>query len=406
MITIKATGDTTLYTAGKYCEEDILVKVPEGSGGESTPTQEKTINITKNGTTEITPDDGYALSKVTANVKVPIPDDYIKPSGTLLIDENGTHNVAEYASVEVSVPSEAPNIQPLDIIENGTYTASDGVDGYSPITVNVSIPEPKLQNKTVTPNEEIQTIIADGGYDGLNRVMVFPIPSEYIIPSGVKDIAANGQYDVTDKASVSVNVPIPDGYIQPSGELEITENGQYNVTEKASVNVVVPEREIVLQEKTVTENGEVIPDSGYDGLSKVVVNVPTGGSGGGEDLEAVLTEQEEIIAELTEELQKKTSGEPNLGTCTVVIDVPSKTNYYICCEAVSGDTITYNVTKHYVDADITKSVRCDSVMYIVAGTIEGAEVTDGEILKLVSGQALVYKTPSLNNSIVQITLIG
>lgn len=31
MIEIKATGDTTIHTAGKYCEEDILVIVPNSS---------------------------------------------------------------------------------------------------------------------------------------------------------------------------------------------------------------------------------------------------------------------------------------------------------------------------------------------------------------------------------------
>lgn len=33
MIEITATGDTTLHTAGKYCEEDILVNVPAGGSG-------------------------------------------------------------------------------------------------------------------------------------------------------------------------------------------------------------------------------------------------------------------------------------------------------------------------------------------------------------------------------------
>jgi hypothetical protein len=38
---------------------------------------------------------------------------------------------------EFDIP-EPPNIQPLTITENGTYTAEGGVDGYSPITVEVA----------------------------------------------------------------------------------------------------------------------------------------------------------------------------------------------------------------------------------------------------------------------------
>lgn len=47
MITINATGDTTIHTANKYCPEDILVKVPAGgSGGGSVETCTVTINNT------------------------------------------------------------------------------------------------------------------------------------------------------------------------------------------------------------------------------------------------------------------------------------------------------------------------------------------------------------------------
>lgn len=63
-----------------------------------------------------------------------------------------------------------PIIEPLEITENGTYTAPDGVDGYSPVSVNV------------------------------------PIPDGYIIPSGTLEVTENGTFDVTDKASVNVNV--------------------------------------------------------------------------------------------------------------------------------------------------------------------------------------------------------
>lgn len=62
--------------------------------------------------------------------------------------------------------------------------------------------------------------------------------------------------------------------ITPSGTLSITDNGVKDVTNYASVNVNVPTPEPRLQSKTATANGTVTPDSGYDGLSSVTVAIP------------------------------------------------------------------------------------------------------------------------------------
>ena len=64
-----------------------------------------------------------------------------------------------------------------------------------------------LQEKEIIPTKNIQNIVADFPFDGLSKVTVNPIPDEYIIPSEEIEITANGNYNVTDKASAKVNVP-------------------------------------------------------------------------------------------------------------------------------------------------------------------------------------------------------
>lgn len=70
-------------------------------------------------------------------------------------------------------------VEPLNVTENGTYVAPIGVNGYSPVTVNV------------------------------------PIPDGYIVPSGTLEVTENGQHDVTKYASVNVNVAAGGGSGEP-----------------------------------------------------------------------------------------------------------------------------------------------------------------------------------------------
>lgn len=53
-----------------------------------------------------------------------------------------------------------PVINPLTVTENGTYTAPSGVDGYSPVTVNVEGITPS-ETFTFTPTTEIGAATSD-----------------------------------------------------------------------------------------------------------------------------------------------------------------------------------------------------------------------------------------------------
>lgn len=107
-----------------------IESLPEAGGTTEINLQEKTVTPT-NSSQSVTADSSYdGLSKVTVNA---IPSDYIKPSGTLEINDNGTYIVKNYASVEVDVPTNSET-EPQNLFTNdmsqigysGTYIKTDG----------------------------------------------------------------------------------------------------------------------------------------------------------------------------------------------------------------------------------------------------------------------------------------
>ena len=214
--------------------------------------------------------EGGAIVKVNV---APIPDNYIDPYGTKEILANGTDiDVRSYNAVTVRVPENTGEVcQHQEVLtitspDNKTYYPGQSSPGhyYDAISkVEVEIPR---DTKAVTPTKDEQIVTPESGTI-LSQVIVNPIPSVYVVPSGRLEITQpNTTRNCEKYAEVSVNVPIKENKI-------ITANGVYDAA-----------------------------DEGYEGFASVEVDVEP------EDLSAELTTQANLISQIKTALAGKAAG--------------------------------------------------------------------------------------------------
>lgn len=312
--------------------------------GYTPPTYEGETEVTPDKSTQTLNTDGYFVKD---NITVhPIPDEYIVPEGTKEIVSNGEHNVNSFEKVDVNVPIPDGYIKPQgvkEIVSNGAHD----VKQYESAEVNVPIPD-----GYIVPSGTKQ-ISSNGSHDvGAYKTasVNVPIPDGYIKPSGTKSITSNGEHDVNAYQKVNVDVPnkIPEGYYNASGLNvdeskvlagenyidedgykigEMPDNGAVNATIQGLVSGISTPQPVTIPEgyhngqgkvsissdvKTLHDNiaqalrqkGQVV-SLNYDpkAFPTLIGNIQTS-----EDLDSVLTEQEELIAELQETLMGKAAG--------------------------------------------------------------------------------------------------
>lgn len=294
--TIDANGTFT-PSVGKFFSE-VTVNVNTAK-----PEQEKSVTITKNGVTEVTPDTGFTLSKVTATVNV----DTAKPEQTKSVDIDSMDPVtvtpdAGHVLTEVTVTPKAPLASTGDAtaaagdilagktayangakvagtIELADTTATPAIDAqeltppagtyYKKVTVAAT---PLDDAKTVTAGTAAQTVNPTAGNLGIKAVTVNPTPSSAKTATPTKDTQTVNPDSGKLLSSVTVN-PIPDDYIIPTGTKNITENGTVDVTSFAEVNVAVPAPD--LSDATATPDKVLLNFTAYTGAGKIIGTIPT-----------------------------------------------------------------------------------------------------------------------------------
>ena len=225
----------------------------------------------------------YVTFSVTLPKELICVDDDLFKKVVKEINENGTYNVQFVDEVVVDVPQAHCKLQELsDTIKvnhtTQTYYPQDGYDGIEKMTVNVEVPDPKLQMKQVQLTDSTPLLVnPDEGYDGIKQLSI----SQNL---QIKSINANGTYR-PDKgyngiSDVMVNVPEPKSVELNTTITENNKNLYFNPEDyeadyfnQANIEVAIPTetKTANLSDSLFVDTTTLTPTTGYN-YSKVTLN--------------------------------------------------------------------------------------------------------------------------------------